>query len=100
MKKVGTSILSIALVVGLLFLGFFLVASENVRHENQIKQWAADNNYSVITVERCFMDKGPWWFVDSDNESVYRAFVLDKHDNKRLSYFKFGMFGMEQKWKE
>jgi len=83
----------------LVLIGILLAAYASSKYEQQqIHNWAAENNYKVISVEMTFMDYGPFWYKDEDDK-IYKAVLIDKStEKKRVSYFRIGTFRFEQAW--
>ena len=48
----------------------------------------------VLSVKRCWVDKGPWWYVDDEDATIYFATYKDKQENHKSIYFLFDFWGM------
>lgn len=64
----------------------------------KIESWAEENDYVVVSIDETFFDYGPFW-VKHDGQHIYRV-VLCRGSKERTSYFRTGIFGMDQEWGE
>ena len=48
----------------------------------------------VVSVERCIVDKGPWWWYADEDATIYYATYKDKQENHKSIYFLFDFWGM------
>lgn len=92
-------IFGLCAIVVVLVLAFMFTGWVGEHQKTQIQDWAHQNNFSVVSVEKCWFDHGPFWLVDEDDD-IYYVVLEDRLEKKRISYFLFHTFGMKQAWKD
>ncbi len=87
----------IVLVVALIAFGVYMSPQMD---KHKIDRWCAEHDYEVISSRKPWFSTGPFSFVDTDSETVYKVHVRDKRTNAtKVIWFRFGMFGMTD-WHE
>lgn len=66
------------------------------RSESIIHTWARENGYEVISAERQFLWRGPFWLRSDKNQTVYRITVRDASGRTRRGWARCGgwVFGL------
>ena len=82
-----------AIIIG---IASFLMQKEN--DHSKITNWAAENGYSVVSVDTTIIDNGPFWFRGEDDR-IYKAVLKDKLEKEKISYFRISFWRFEQAWK-
>jgi hypothetical protein len=96
-NETGKAALYVLTFVLIVIIGGFAMDERNKKDHFTINDWASENNYRVVSVEKCFFSKGPFIFVD-ENDRVYKVEMADSKEHKRTNWFWFGVFNYEQKW--
>lgn len=84
------------IVVALVVLPF-LAWGKLESHKQRIRNWAAENNYTVVEIETKIFTKGPFWYKDKDHE-IYRAVLRDHYEKKKVAWFRIGFWRFDQEW--
>lgn len=70
-------------------------------HDNQIREWAYEHNYTVQSIERIGVFGNDSPFYRRKNDDLCRAILLDHDHQPRTSFFRWHFWwGMDQAWKE
>jgi hypothetical protein len=92
-KIVGTVLAIVFLVLG---LGWIIVTRERQMYDG-IESWAHEHEYRAEKIERCNFLKGPFWYADSDTDTVYVSELVRGNETKK-AWFRYTPFGLEQKF--
>ena len=77
----------VGLLIVLVLLGIAFIALP--LHDQQIKNWAQENNYKLIKYEMTIGDYGPF-YVKGQNQYIYRIEV-DDGKKYRIFYMRTGL---------
>ena len=89
---------AILVVTALLALVVFGIAFVSETDHQTIRDWAASEDYNITSIEKTIFDNGPFWLVDEDDR-IYKVKIEDHHQNEKVIYFRFGLWGADKKWK-
>jgi hypothetical protein len=93
LKRVLFALVVVALLVALPFL----ILNKMEGHKTQISEWADANGYEVVEIESKWVDYGPFWFKDEDDE-IYRVRLRDRYENEAVAWFRIGFWTFDQEW--
>ncbi len=92
--QVSTGLVAVILVV----LCLTVVAAFMRSHDHQVKAWAEERGYSVVSIERVHLvNDSP--FFRMKNDDLLRA-TLSRDGRAKLSYHRWTILGMDQAWGE
>jgi len=60
------------------------------RSRNIAQQWAQDNGFELLSAERRFAFRGPFWWRTSKGQEVFRITVRDTGGRVRSGYLRVG----------
>lgn len=85
-------------VVILVLVVFVVVLMILIRGSDQeeIRIWAKDHGYTVVSCETTVLDNGSFWVRDKYHR-IYRTELRDREGKMRVSYFRMG-WGLKQDW--
>ena len=99
-RKRRIKIKELSVVVGIILLIVFLIfaiGKLDDERKAKINDWAAENGCIVRESRmQTVFEPSPFWLV-SEDDTVYRAEVVDKKDKVRIVWFKFHLFDMDVK---
>ena len=90
MREIIVLFLLLIVLVGV----FFVMSVQQKEDKEYIQNWANVNDHKILEVNATLIDCGPFW-IRNKHERIYRVTFVD---TPRVSYFKFGVFGQEQRW--
>ena len=89
--------LLVSLLVLALFAAVALVTTWRLRRGREIvEDWARREGYDLVSVERCWIWRGPFFLRSGDQHAVYQVHVRDAEGGSRQAYVRCGswVFGM------
>lgn len=87
----------IVAIIGILFIALLASNFQTNSDFRKVDQWAKEAGYTVVEARNLGMfDRSPFWRTKGQH-----VIVADMESNGvvRSCYFKFTVFGMEQRWK-
>lgn len=92
------AVLGVIVIIAVFILIAVLVGQHR---EDQIREWAAEHRYTVVDIDQCIVDHGPYsfWEVDDEDDTIYKVVLRNEAGYDRVAYFKFG-WSMEHRWAE
>jgi hypothetical protein len=86
----------VGLVIAVALIGLGLCLNEGASHQQAMNNWAASNQYKIVSTEQPLLNNGPYgWFVDED-DTIYKVTVRDKLERTRTAWFRFGDWGTHE----
>lgn len=87
-------------VVGIIIALVCLTSSCQLENDKTcINTWAADNSYTVNSIEKQYLQTGPFYYRGK-NHTIYRVELTNKLEHRKVAWFRCGLWGFEQEWGE
>ena len=83
--------------VFLLVVVFTVVATGSLvwhysRSSSMLEEWASEQGYEVVSAERRFLRRGPFFFTTAKGQEVFYVTVMDGDGRTRHAYVRVGGF--------
>jgi hypothetical protein len=78
------------IIVPFVLLAIVLFVWGRTHSSNTLEQWARDNGFKLLSVDRRTMFRGSFSWTTSEGQEVFRITVRDQHGNTRSGYVRVG----------
>ncbi|HST05175.1 MAG TPA: hypothetical protein VLQ48_10605 [Chloroflexia bacterium] len=90
--SIACALFLLVLIIGVVF-ALFAYARGTYRHAaHLLDQWASDNQYRIIESDRRYLRKGPFTWISSQNQIIYRVTVQGPSGNIRHGWVRCGSY--------
>lgn len=94
-RKAGGSILFLVV----LLVGALLAVARMQNDQDKIREWASENDCTVVEIEKQVFSHGPFWFKNEDQE-IYRVKLKNHFEADTVAWFRIGTWSFDQEWEE
>jgi hypothetical protein len=82
-------ITAIVVIVILVVFGLVAISTEK-QNQNEIRNWATENRYTIVSMEQTVFDQGPYGWLDGGKGVSFYKVVVKKYGKMRTFWFRFG----------
>lgn len=80
------------LVVGIIVLAIASAIWHQRRSKDMVRDWARSNGYRIVSAERRYLRRGPFWWRSSKGQEVFYVVVQDTDGSRHGAYLRCGGF--------
>ena len=88
------------LILTTIVVGALIPIGNHSSQKAPTAEWAGQNGYLAVEIREAGIFEASTFLLNNEHDNIFRAELEDASHQRRTSWFRFRLLGIEQAWKD